>query len=1076
MRGNQRPKLVAFALAVTSVMATADCTFAQQLQPRPKFTKPARTTLKLSHHLADVIIVKFADDLTVREFNGRLHDRGTGALNPAQALIGRMPGTWRAMHALPEQSLTQLRQTAQANLGKQVADLSTVFYYTAPAGTDTAALCDRFNAMPIVEYARPAPRPVDPPGIPNYEDQQQYIDPATDGVNAECMWQVPGGTGANVAICDLEYSWNFDHVDFPTITLLGGTPDDPFNSFDHGTAVLGEMASQPNGFGTTGIVYDSTFYVAAARTEGNNYNLAGAITTALGTLGQGDFILIEQQTQGPNYIDNTSQFGLVPSEWDVDVYNAVVTAVGNGVCVVAAAGNGSQDLDGAEYNAGHAPFLLANDSGAYIVGAGGHLTSGSGDRARLSFSCFGATVDLQGIGSSVTTTGYGDLLSIFGVDLEYTGSFSGTSSSSPIVTGAAASVQSAYFQATGMYLSCADLKDVLIATGSPQLDGTNPATEHIGPRPNAAAAFATLMPSIDCDANLIPDVCDLDCDGSGTPDSCDIAGDPTLDCDGNGAIDSCEILDDPTLDCDSNGILDICELAGDPGLDCNNNGIIDSCDIVSGFSEDCNNNSIPDECDLASGKSEDCNNNMIPDECDIASGFSEDCNNNLVPDECDVLSGFSEDCNNDNIPDECQLGNCLNQVELVNLAFFSDADCDFCATGQSRVAESFEAGPAVQMINGLRFWGTYDAFGGAYADQFTVRFYNDGGGVPAGLPFATIAAGEADLKIAAISPLAGSVFEYEIHFAVPVQTPPGTIWVSIQNDTSDASQMTSWAWHGATFDPVNGSVNSASAINVAGDNWAVTAAFDPALQIFCATAPDNDCNANGVPDDCEEDCNMNNIPDPCETKPEGDPNVATAHDDCFDADLVGPGILYVDTTNGSTPSFGGVFQCSPLLFGDNDVYYLYRPAWDGPCFIGLQGPPTQFPYAVYDGCPEAGGTFVACNASNHFAINFFAEKNHEYYIRIAAQGFGTFGDFQMELTGPDASLNPIDVDGNGVPDECDCFADVDNDGMVAVADYILVLNLQGTTCLGCPEDVNHDGMINVEDLQDILTNIGLCPF
>jgi len=71
--------------------------------------------------------------------------------------------------------------------------------------------------------------------------------------------------------------------------------------------------------------------------------------------------------------------------------------------------------------------------------------------------------------------------------------------------------------------------------------------------------------SADCDANSIPDECQitedptLDCDGNNRPDSCDLADDPDLDCDGNGRIDSCDIADDPDLDTNGDGVLDSCE-------------------------------------------------------------------------------------------------------------------------------------------------------------------------------------------------------------------------------------------------------------------------------------------------------------------------------------------------------------------------------------------------------------------------------------------------------------------------------------------------------------------------------------
>ncbi|UCG32381.1 MAG: hypothetical protein JSU68_12020, partial [Phycisphaerales bacterium] len=64
-------------------------------------------------------------------------------------------------------------------------------------------------------------------------------------------------------------------------------------------------------------------------------------------------------------------------------------------------------------------------------------------------------------------------------------------------------------------------------------------------------------------------------------------------------------------DCNANEIPDGCDLdCGPPG------GLCDLPDC--GLSEDCQPNGIPDECDIAGGTSSDCNDNMIPDECDVA--------------------------------------------------------------------------------------------------------------------------------------------------------------------------------------------------------------------------------------------------------------------------------------------------------------------------------------------------------------------------------------------------------------------------------------------------------------------------
>ena len=92
-------------------------------------------------------------------------------------------------------------------------------------------------------------------------------------------------------------------------------------------------------------------------------------------------------------------------------------------------------------------------------------------------------------------------------------------------------------------------------------------------------------------------------------------------------------------------------------VDCNGNGVDDADDITAGTSDDYNLNGIPDECD-------DCNANGIPDACDtdcsvancsnhpLGCGASTDCQPNGFPDECELPY---EDCNTNGIVDECEL-------------------------------------------------------------------------------------------------------------------------------------------------------------------------------------------------------------------------------------------------------------------------------------------------------------------------------------------------------------------------------------------------------------------------------------
>ena len=233
--------------------------------------------------------------------------------------------------------------------------------------------------------------------------------------------------------------------------------------------------------------------------------------------------------QGPNW-SGAGQAGLVPCDWILGWYNAAVTATGNGIVVIEAAGNGSENLDDPIYstgNGGHWPFLPENDSGAIIVGGGltpSHLAE---DRTRSASSNYGSAVELHSWSTRVATLGFGTLYSAEGINVFYASSFSGTSSATALVGGAAAQLQSVYKTVRGGPLSPAEVRGALRATGLPQQDGVYPASQTIGPRPNVAGAVFHVLDAADCD-------------GNGAPDEIDIFNSPALDADLNGALDSCE--------------------------------------------------------------------------------------------------------------------------------------------------------------------------------------------------------------------------------------------------------------------------------------------------------------------------------------------------------------------------------------------------------------------------------------------------------------------------------------------------------------------------------------------------------
>ena len=452
----------------------------------------------------DHIQVKFLDDLDIGigSSSWPVGRSGNVFRSPgAQGLFRKIfaaGGVWRRLAGSDEATMDKLRARAQQTLGRHVADMNKYFVLRVPPGLSTEELVDAFQKLPEVEFASAMPLPMPAPTPPDFQPLQGYLNEATDGIGASYAWTRPGGTGTNVTIVDIESGWNLAHLDLPAIgTWIPPGMTATYIFIDHGTAVLGEMASLANGWGTTGIAHGATFRVAPDFLD-LSMRIATQITyvTGPGRLVPGDVILIEEQIAGPRYRSNSgSQFGLVAVEWDKAIYDAIVTAVGNGIHVVEAAGNGSQNLDDPVYSKGHQqhyPFLPANNSGAIIVGAGAAPAAFGGsdaDRSRLWFSNYGSRLDLQGWGQRVVTIGWGGLYNSEGTNLLYEGNFGGTSSASPIVAAAVALYESVQESETGAIVSPASLRSQLKLTGSPQQAGTYPACQRIGPRPDLRAAL-----------------------------------------------------------------------------------------------------------------------------------------------------------------------------------------------------------------------------------------------------------------------------------------------------------------------------------------------------------------------------------------------------------------------------------------------------------------------------------------------------------------------------------------------------------------------------------------------------------
>jgi subtilisin family serine protease len=421
--------------------------------------------------------------------------RDVGAL---REVLTQYPGTQvERMFSRPEAELAADERLLEAKTGKDLADLNLWYRLVVGAGAAPEALVDALNRLDIVEIAYPEPLPVPPPVTPDYEDDQGYLDEAPGGIDAELAWtRGPGGRGSGVKVVDIEYWWNFDHEDLSKAVgalIPNGTPavpdwpdieDDLLYVRNHGTAVLGEMVADRNGLGVSGIVYAADLAVINAYNVEDGYDLADAIDLARANTDAGDVILIEQQTSGPSAPCGYPDAPYIPVEYYMVWFDAIQTATAAGRVVVEAAGNGDCDLDHGDY--GGAFDRTMWDSGAIIVGAGAAPGCTAPPRSRLWFSSYGSRVDLQGWGECVVTAGYGDKQG--GPESEwYTNWFSGTSSASPIVAGAAAAVQGQTLATSGGVLTPAEMRGRLVTTGTPQDTSVG---GHIGPLPNLASALA----------------------------------------------------------------------------------------------------------------------------------------------------------------------------------------------------------------------------------------------------------------------------------------------------------------------------------------------------------------------------------------------------------------------------------------------------------------------------------------------------------------------------------------------------------------------------------------------------------
>ena len=329
-------------------------------------------------------------------------------------------------------------------------------------------------------------------------------------------------------------------------------------------------------------------------------------------------------------------------------------------------------------------------------------------------------------------------------------------------------------------------------------------------------------------------------------------------------------------DCDALGGTFLGDDTTCSGLDCNSNGVDDDCDIATGASSDCNDNGIPDDCEAL----DDCDGDGTPDICDP------DCNANGISDACDIFNGTSLDCQPDGIPDDCQLGGPAPR------------------SSGTLVLTEFDLGGTdaieIQNVSG----GALDTTGwvvavseSPYSDLNTVN------SIVQTLP-ASMAADEIIYwtDSAGDNPWGSNLFWN------PGDSPSFTGWAIILDDTGAIVDFAVWNGvpeasiaamnlvigpHNVTIgsewllDGIDGNCGTGLSLQRQGNSdnddatdWICQTSNrgtqNPGLTLpFIGGTGGADCNANGIPDDCDiadcapgdiscGDCNANGVPDGCE--------------------------------------------------------------------------------------------------------------------------------------------------------------------------------------------------------------------
>lgn len=340
---------------------------------------------------------------------------------------------------------------------------------------------------------------------PDFEALQRYLnepDSSAKGLNIRNAWQA-GVQGRGVRVHFSDGGLYANHEDLrgnPRLKVIPPTVD---SEPDHGTASVGVLLAHDNGLGMTGICHAAELFLYDNRA----YDARGYSQTLKKLLAYaraGDIVGVNRQTANVNVLGT-----FLPSLHDRTWWDVTRSLTERGVVVLNAACNGTSVSDhNARTTQGYGVDLeqwrYFDDHGeadAILVGAchswdgKPHQYSNYNYRYRM----------LNGWGDSVATLGYGALQDKNGHDRDYTSTYGGTSSATPMVTGALALIQSYAIEQHHLYLNADQMHLLVMQSG--YKDATLPDASRLpmGARPNVLGALVLLDQILQAGRFHLPD-------------------------------------------------------------------------------------------------------------------------------------------------------------------------------------------------------------------------------------------------------------------------------------------------------------------------------------------------------------------------------------------------------------------------------------------------------------------------------------------------------------------------------------------------------------------------------------------